>query len=143
VSNQKGRVMTISNGYKVSTELLERAKIVAPNITKWNEVERLNAVDIAARLKISAKSVHRYCKVLGIKLHHLKPWSIIDKSKWNVKIPPLINKGMQYKDIAILLGSNQSVVYNWCLRNNLDRKTIYKYWHGRHKKQNNTTINIS
>jgi transposase len=69
-------------------------------------------------------TLKKYIKLLGIKMHNKKPWSIADKSKWRKIILPMVKKGMLYKDIAKAVGSSTSVVYLWCVRNEIDRKTI-------------------
>ena len=116
--------MVMFNGNLISEVLLSRLMKIEDTIKDLNDNKRMNAPDMAAHLQMPELTLKKYIKLLGIKMHNKKPWSIADKSKWRKIILPMVKKGMLYKDIAKAVGSSTSVVYLWCVRNEIDRKTI-------------------
>lgn len=120
-------------GELISTTLLSRLEKIEDTIKDLNDNKRMNMVDMAIHLKISESTIKKYIRLLGIKLHNRKTWSLADKSKWRDIILPMTQKGMLYEDIAKVVGASPSVVYNWCVREGIDRKTICHNWHPRHK----------
>jgi len=116
--------MVTFNGNLISEVLLSRLMKIEDTIKDLNDNKRMNAPDMAAHLQMPELTLKKYIKLLGIKMHNKKPWSIADKSKWRKIILPMVKKGMLYKDIAKAVGSSTSVVYLWCVRNEIDRKTI-------------------
>ena len=126
--------MIMFNGSLISSTLLLRLMKIEDTLKDLNDNKRMNAPDIAAHLKMNELTIKKYIKLLGIKMHNKKSWSLADKSKWNEVILPMVMKGMLYGDIAKEVGSSTPVVYHWCVRNGIDRKTLYPNWHGRHKR---------
>jgi hypothetical protein len=116
--------MVMFNGNLISEVLLSRLMKIEDTIKDLNDNKRMNAPDMSAHLQMPELTLKKYIKLLGIKMHNKKPWSIADKSKWRKIILPMVKKGMLYKDIAKAVGSSTSVVYLWCVRNEIDRKTI-------------------
>jgi len=131
------------NNHTITQGLLMRLVAAEKELIRLNEKERLNMVDMAIAMNISEDTLKRWIKILGIKLLHKKPWSNVDKSKWHEIILPMTKKGMLYKDIAKKVNSSTSVVYNWCVREGIDRKTTCRNWHSRHNKQNENTKRTS
>ncbi len=130
--------MIMFNGHLISHVLLLRLMKIEESIKDLNDNKRMNVPDMAAHLQIGELALKKYIKLLGIKIHNQKPWSIADKSKWHKIILPMVKKGMLYKDIAKAVGSSTSVVYLWCVRNEIDRKTILAncWTNNKHNKTN-------
>ena len=130
--------MVMFNGNLISEALLSRLMKIEDTLKDLNENKRMNAPDMAAHLKMPELTLKKYIKLLGIKMHNKKAWSIADKSKWRKIILPMVKKGMLYKDIAKAVGSSTSVVYLWCVRNEIDRKTILEncWTNNKHNKTN-------
>ena len=122
------------NGQMIRPFLLERLLKRYDAYVHCNEYERLTLPDMAIKFGVSETTLKKHLKLLDIKLHNKKAWSIADKSNWKELITPMVLKGMLYRDIAKEVGSSTAVVYNWCVRNNIDRKTLIPHsWSGRHK----------
>lgn len=128
--------MVMFNGSLISEVLLLRLMKIENILKDLNDNKRMNLPDIAAHLQISESTIKKYIKMLGIKMHNKKAWSLADKSKWKETILPMVMKGMLYGEIAKEVGSSCAVVYHWCVRNGIDRKTLYPNWHGAHSRPN-------
>lgn len=129
--------MTEFRGFLITHQLKKRLIELEPIINELNDVKRMNLPDICAYLKIGELAMNRHLKMLNIRLHNKKAWSLADKTDWPKVIIPMIKKGMHYVDIAKEVKSSKSVVYNWCVRNGCDRKTLLDDWYGKRKTSKN------
>jgi hypothetical protein len=116
--------MTEFKGHVITHDLKRRLINLEPIINELNDSKRMTIPEMSTNLKIGELALKRHIKMLGITIRNRKGWSIADKSNWHKIILPMVKKGMLYKDIAKAVGSSTSVVYLWCVRNEIDRKTI-------------------
>ena len=108
------------NGVRMSRLKHDRIRALEAQLPQFNEVERLGAEDIAARISMSATNVRLWLRILGVRLHNRNNRFIFrhDKSGWKKKILPVYKaKGWNATHTADALGMDRSTVYRWLANN--------------------------
>lgn len=101
--------------------VLARAKSAEPVLRRLAEVERLNAEDIAARLKITGPTVHKYAALLGINLvRKPHPEANYQKDTWLPIVRRLRGQGKNWTEIAKALGCSRITANRFGMQHGLN-----------------------
>ena len=114
------------NGVKMSKLKHDRIRAFEAMLPQLDELERLNAPDIAARLGCSSSNVNLWLRILGHRLnnHNGRTFFKHDTKDWAAKILPIYKQtGYMAGKTAEAVGLDKSVVYRWLANNgHLKRK---------------------
>jgi hypothetical protein len=117
--------MITFNGHQMTQNKLNRIMQFKVLLPQLDEVERLNADDIAARLKQSNTTIRSWCHILRhrLKNHNGRTVYQHDKSGWPAIIDPMLKRGEPMKVImAAIPGVSTCSIYRWLA--NTERITV-------------------
>lgn len=81
------------------------------------------AEDIGPKVGLTATTVRRYAQALGITLpNNGRKIFRLDRQEWPQKVPPMLKKGLTYRQIAKEMGCSESAVSKWTLNQGLGRR---------------------
>jgi thiaminase len=119
-------MIALPSGHNVSRSLHNKLLAVREELTRLNEVERLNFPDIAARLGVTRETAATYAELLGIKVHNSYSRPRVDKKNWAKVLPPLRATGMTYEQIGAKIGATKISVCRWFLNQGIVTNDHYR-----------------
>jgi hypothetical protein len=107
------------NGHKMSKLKHDRIMAFKTNLPQYDDAERLNASDIAARLGCSDGNVRSWLRIIGHKLHNHNGRTIFkhDTRTWPAIFKRTFKDGTRINGAAAALGVCYAVAYRYAANN--------------------------